>query len=491
MALPVRTRSSGSATVVDSALRRLGRQVRRAPRHDRRLACHGWEATNTRYCLLTFEPVCCHGCLPSDPATCVEVYTDAPLPIDGRELILRGVFRLLRDDPCGWRYRLDEAVAIHDHGHRPPFGLSRRGLVAAASLLCLPIGAAAQAPAPEGITDAQRTDAASFLAERPTIDCHSHAGRILRVRQDEGHAPFTPLAEPMRLGGLAVACLAIVSDSPTHRITPEGRIKAFRDPEPGELAAYAERGFVRLHALLREQGLGIVHTAADLAAARAKAPMVVVAAEGADFLEGDLGGLEVAHRKAILRHLQLTHYRVNALGDIQTEPPVHGGLTAFGAEVIRRCEALGVIVDVAHGTEDLVRQAADVARKPLVLSHTSLTTNHTSLTTNLTPRTRRITPDHARIVARTGGVIGIWPPTSLFPDLAALTEGVARMADIVGPAHVGIGTDMMGLVGPSALPDYTDLPDLAAHLLVRFTPEEASGILGGNYLRVAKACFPS
>ncbi|MEE8630541.1 MULTISPECIES: hypothetical protein [Methylobacterium] len=47
----------------------------------------------------------------------------------------------------------------------------------------------------------------------------------------------------------------------------------------------------------------------------------------------------------------------------------------------------------------------------------------------------------------------------------------------------------MGLVGPSALPDYAALPDLAAHLLARFTPDETAGILGGNYLRVARACL--
>ncbi len=63
------------------------------------------------------------------------------------------------------------------------------------------------------------------------------------------------------------------------------------------------------------------------------------------------------------------------------------------------------------------------------------------------------------------------------------------MADVVGPAHVAIGSDMMGLVGPSVLPDYTSLPDLAAILLTRFSPVETAGILGGNYLRVAKACL--
>ncbi|TGD96666.1 peptidase M19 [Methylobacterium nonmethylotrophicum] len=455
-----------------------------ADRHDgATVTVAGWpvtagEAAEARYCLLVPEPVCCRGCLPGDPSACIEVVAAMPVPLDGREVTLRGIFRRLRDDPCGWRYRLDGATIV---SAPPRLGLSRRHLVAAASLLCWPVASAAQAP--DGPTASHAAEAASFLAGRPAIDCHSHAGRVLRVNQDGGHAPFTPLADPMRRGGLAVACLAVVSDSPTHRVTPEGRIRAFREPEPGELGAYVERGFTRLHALVRDQGLRIVRNAADLAAARAETPSVLVAAEGADFLEGDLGPLETAFRRAALRHLQLTHYRVNALGDIQTEPPVHGGLTAFGAAVIRRCEALGIVVDVAHGTEALVRRAAEVAGKPLVLSHTSLTTRPP-------PYTRRITPDHARIVAGTGGVIGIWPPVSVFPDLPAFVDGIARMADIVGPAHVGIGSDMMGLVGRSALPDYTALPDLAAQLLARFTPEEAAGILGGNYLRVARACLP-
>lgn len=448
----------------------------------------GWpvtadEATEARYCLLVPEPGCCGGCVPSDPTLCIEVLASRPIPVDGRKIVLHGVFRRLHDDACGWLYRLDDAAFADPIAARPR-GLSRRGIVAAASLLCLPGGAAAQTPGSAGMPAQERSEAFAFLADRPTIDCHSHAGGILRLRAEGADAPFVPLAEPMRRGGLAVACLAIVSDKPTHRVTSEGRIKAFREPEAGELAAYAERGFRRLHQLIHRESLRIVRTAVDLAGARADAPAVLVAAEGADFLEGSLDALEQAYRRAALRHLQLTHYRVNALGDIQTEPPVHGGLTTFGAEVIRRCEALGIIVDVAHGTEALVRRAAEVARKPLVLSHTSLTTRPRALT-------RRITPDHARIVAGTGGIIGLWPPTSVFRDLPALLDGIARMADVVGPAHVAIGSDMMGLVGSSVLPDYRAWPDLAAGLLARFTPDEAAGILGGSYLRVARACLPA
>ena len=136
----------------------------------------------------------------------------------------------------------------------------------------------------------------------------------------------------------------------------------------------------------------------------------------------------------------------NELGDIQTEAPVHGGLTDFGADVIRRCNTLGIVVDVAHGTFDLVKRAATVTTKPLVLSHTSLSYRPSR-------RARVISPDHARIIADTGGVIGIWPPAERFPSLPILADGIAAMVDVVGIEHVGLGTDMLGLVGVFDFPN--------------------------------------
>ena len=50
---------------------------------------------------------------------------------------------------------------------------------------------------------------------------------------------------------------------------------------------------------------------------------------------------------------------------------MHGGLTDFGAEVIRRCNTLGIVVDVAHGTFELVKRAVATTSKPLLLSHTA------------------------------------------------------------------------------------------------------------------------
>jgi membrane dipeptidase len=225
----------------------------------------------------------------------------------------------------------------------------------------------------------------------------------------------------------------------------------------------------------------IVRSAADLRAARASQPSVIVTSEGGDFLEGKIERLDEAYQRWQLRQLQLTHYRPNELGDIQTEAAEKGGLTSFGVEVIRRCNQLGIVVDVAHGTFDLVKRAAATTTKPLILSHTALSDRPY-------PWTRLITSDHARAIASVRGVIGIWPVTQV-ANVAAYADSIARMVDVVGVDYVGIGTDQLGLTGPSAMPSYADLPQLAAALSRRFKADETNKLLGGNYRRVFEACI--
>jgi membrane dipeptidase len=85
------------------------------------------------------------------------------------------------------------------------------------------------------------------------------------------------------------------------------RIHPYRDPAPGELYAYAQRAFARLHSLAREQSLTMVADAAGLHAARADRRSVVVSAEGGDFLEGNPDRVDEAYVRWRLRQLQLTH----------------------------------------------------------------------------------------------------------------------------------------------------------------------------------------
>jgi membrane dipeptidase len=440
-----------------------------AARHDgETIELDGWTyplrpEPAARYFALLAEPPCCVGCLPRDPEQRVEVFAAEPVAA-GSAVRLRGRWRHLPHDDGGWRWQLHEARVV---AAKPAF--TRRGLLAAGPLLCV---AAAAPVAPAAARDA--VDAAA-------IDMHSHAGSLIGVWRVHDNAPFTPLAAPMRAGGAAVLCLAIVPDAPALRSTADTRFEPFREPEPGELSAYGEQAFARLHALAAAEGLRLVTDAAALRAASSAAPAAIVAAEGGDFLEGDPAGVDRAYERWQLRHLQLTHYRVNELGDIQTDVPVYGGLSDVGVEVVRRCNRRGIVVDVAHGTYALVKQAAAASTKPLILSHTSLMERPP-------PRQRRISPDHARAVADTGGVIGVWPPLHLFPTVTALADGIARMVDVVGIDHVGIGTDMGGLIAGSCLPDYDALPSLTAALRrIGFAPADVRKVMGDNYARVFAA----
>ena len=347
--------------------------------------------------------------------------------------------------------------------------LDRRRLLAAAAALATPSMLSARA--------AEAIDAANALVTgKLTVDMHSHGGGFIR----EDSTP-DPVVEAMRAGGMAAVCFAIVADSPTHKVFPDHRIHPFRDPEPGELYTWSKGGFARLLRLAQPQGARIIGSAADLHTAPAGGPAAIISSEGADFLEGHVERVDEARTRYGLRHLQLVHYRPNELGDIQTEDPVHNGLTDFGAEVIRVCNRLGVVVDVAHATFAVVKRAAATTNRPLILSHTSLNPSPP-------PRSRTISADHARLVAQTGGVIGVWPPASIFPTIDAMAAGMAQLVDIVGVDHVGLGSDMRGLVGPSVLPTYRGLPLLAQALLARgFSAEDAGKILGGNYARVFAA----
>ena len=85
------------------------------------------------------------------------------------------------------------------------------------------------------------------------------------------------------------------------------------------------------------------------------------------------------------------HHAKRLVADIQTEEPLHYGLTQFGANVIREMNRVGMVVDVAHATEQVTRDVVDITTRPIVLSHTALRRMSRKYT-------RFIYTDHAKLI---------------------------------------------------------------------------------------------
>ena len=312
------------------------------------------------------------------------------------------------------------------------------------------------------------------LAGAISVDMHTHSAGagFSRVAKYD-------LADHMRRGRMSAVCLCHSADGPVIRRPPTGgRIRQYRDPAPGELYEFTRQRLTFMDSLVGPAGLTRVLTPADLDAANAAGrPALIVTIEGCHFMDGRLERVEEVYRRGV-RQLQVVHYMPSELGDQQTEEAKWGGLSPLGVDTIRECNRLGIVVDVAHGTFKLVEQAARVSAVPFILSHTSLTT------APLQPYTRLISADHAKLMAQAGGVIGVWPAAYQFVDARDWVAGIARLVDVAGVDHVGLGTDMEGGVN-EVWDDYADLPAVVDLFLRRgFSPAETTKLIGGNYVRV-------
>jgi len=322
--------------------------------------------------------------------------------------------------------------------------------------------------------------AVALLRDNISVDVHTHAGA--NGVSSRTTRPTDDIARGMRAGRISVLCLADVPDGPILGRNAQGVLVAQRVPEPGFLWTYHLDRLAWIDELVTKHGIRRALTLADVKSAHAAGqPAIIMDIEGVDFLERKLERLEESYQRGV-RTMQLVHYTPNDIGDFQTGAVTHNGLTPFGADVIRACHKLGVVVDVAHATEATVKQAVKASTKPLLLSHTALRGSKAQGATPLTER--QITPDHARAIAETGGAIGIW---HFFSSLERYVDGLKEMADVVGVDHVSIGTDASSNPGLFST-SYDPFQQLVVAMLRGgFTPADAAKIVGGNYLRIFAA----
>jgi membrane dipeptidase len=307
------------------------------------------------------------------------------------------------------------------------------------------------------------------------IDIHTHAGGV-HFRS----SPGVDVAAQLRRGRMTAVCLGHTGDGPVLGRDAADRL-VIRDPRAGELWRHTQARLDFMDDMVRRQGLRRALQRGDLERAHQdRAPAIVQLIEGCQFLEGRLERIAEVHRRGV-RQLQLLHFMRSDLGDNQTESPDHGGLTALGRQVIVECNRLGLVVDTAHGTMQFVEQAATASRTPLVLSHTHVTRQPG-------PRSRLVSREHATLIARTGGVVGVWGMvTAEVQSLSDFADRLARAVDAVGVDHVGLCSDIGGRIR-SVWTDHASFPEIVRFLRQKgFNAADIGKIVGGNYVRVFNA----
>jgi membrane dipeptidase len=370
--------------------------------------------------------------------------------------------------------------------------LSRRqfGIAAAAALAAGQGRAATPAPPTAErlgmtLTRAHLAAGRDFVRAHPTVDVHSHPGRFFMrgastpLAKANG-APFPEAAiARMRDGGVGAVVFAAVADFPVLEATPQG-LGALRPDRVGEAYEDYRRQMQVLRRLRRRGGPPLALTPADIVRAHAmRRTAGVVAVEGGDFIEDRMDRIAEAHREGV-RSICIIHYQTNRIGDPQTNPRVHGGLTPLGRDVVREMNRTGMIVDLAHASFEATQQAVAVSSKPMMISHSNIRRPGLD-------HPRLVSLDHARVVTQAGGLIGALPAGAGETRFVDYVDTIFRAVDDLGIDHVGVGTDM-DFTFKAVVDDYRDWPLVPAALLARgmHAPEVAK-VMGGNFLRLFAA----
>jgi microsomal dipeptidase-like Zn-dependent dipeptidase len=341
---------------------------------------------------------------------------------------------------------------------------------------------------------ARRLHAASLVA-----DLHADSllfGRDLLERSRVGHVDLPRLRE----GGVGLQFLTVVTKTPLGmniEATDGERLDMLTLAGAVQLSPFLWRGLLGralyqaecLDALVARSrgGLHPVRSRADLGALlarRAEEPGtvgVVLGIEGAHALEGDparLGELfDAGFRMIGMAHFFDNEFTGSAHGLRKT------GLTAKGRDLLRRMEAAGVLVDLAHLAPAAIDDTLALVTRPPVVSHGGVR--------GTCDNVRNLSDAHVRAIAARGGVIGIgyWETAVCGTDMAHVSAAIRHVVTLVGDEHVALGSDYDGATTVGF--DTGALPSLTQQLLDDGLSEQSIGrILGGNVLRVLREVLP-
>ncbi len=335
----------------------------------------------------------------------------------------------------------------------------------------------------------QRAAGLAFLARHPTVDVHAHPGSFPLSPPPYATAFRRSLGEPfvdralaeLHAGRVSAALFACLADMQILELAG-GKLHAAREFHPGEAYGDYRRQLADLQTLLDRHDVARGLNPTDVRAAQRHGQTAAVfAVEGGDFIEDRLDRVGEGFRDGV-RSITLVHYHINQLGDIQTEAPVHNGLTPLGKAIVREMNNVGMLIDLAHATLAVTKDAVEVSTRPVMISHTNLATPTVS-------HPRLISHEHAALVAAAGGIIGSWPSGIGQRTFADYIDSILRLVDAVGIDHVAIGTDMHGNYRP-VFRNYRDWSLIPAALLARgLSEKEVAKIMGENFLRIFDAAL--
>ncbi len=343
-------------------------------------------------------------------------------------------------------------------------------------------------PAPVGfdLRDGTYEQAVELLKANPAVDIHSHPGRtfvhgasdlnlMLRLYTLLGSFEKRTI-DDMRAGHVAAASFSGVADFPVLERS-KGGLTTRRDFRAGEAWEYFQAQLHHLGELVEKGWVKPVLEPADILDAHNNGDVgMLVAMEGGDFIDGEIGRVGKAYDDG-LRMLTLVHYRNNDIGDIITEPLEEGGLTDFGGEVVKEMNRLGMMIDLSHASEKTALAVTEISGRPMCLTHTHIKGAGGN-------SSRFVSKELAGAVVDRGGIIGAWPAGIGIKTLGEFIIRIEELINEAGEDGVAIGADMDANYKP-VYGNFRQMPLIVGALMERGHSHDAiAKIIGGNFLRV-------
>ena len=280
-----------------------------------------------------------------------------------------------------------------------------------------------------------------------------------------------------RQGGFAGGFFAVYVPNPNRRIAPDSMPDMTKPyvPEALELRysqGIALRSMADLFRLEAESAgqIKVVRTADELQGCIDKDIFAAIMHfEGAEAIDEDLDALEVFYR-AGMRSLGIVWSRPTIFASgvpfaFPSSPDIGPGLTDAGKRLVKRCNELGIMIDLSHLNEQGFWDVAALSDAPLVATHSNV---HA-----LCPASRNLTDKQLDAIKASDGMVGLnfatgflrtdggWDPDT---PLSTMVEHLDYLVERLGESRVGFGSDYDGARVPAAVGDVSKLPNLIAAL---------------------------